>query len=123
MQLMTVAAFPFTGVMIEHLLPAGEFILVTAGTDFNLVNRRQTLILSRVGIVTVKTEICSVISQAQMGVRFEKTVQHRFMTFETEINSLIPAPVTGAALTLTERSMLNRPQESRLIPAVRIMAT
>ena len=43
------------------------------------------------------------------------------MTPETEIYPLILTPVTAAAFTLTEGSVLHRPQQSRLIPAVRIM--
>lgn len=45
------------------------------------------------------------------------------MAPETEIDPLIPAPVTTVTLTLAERGMLNRPQKSGFIPAVRIMTT
>ena len=75
-QFMTVTALPFPGMVIEHLLAAGEFILMTAAADFNLINRRQPLIFSRMGVMTVKTEILTGFGQPQMSVRFEKGIKH-----------------------------------------------
>lgn len=75
-QFMAVATLPFPGMMIEHLLAAGKFILMTAAADFNLIHRRQPRIFSRMGIMTVEAEIGSGSSQSQMGVWFEKAIEH-----------------------------------------------